>query len=102
MINFSQVFEGWRNKLIPPSQLKELIRQTGDQRMKICSECPHHSKNHKTRRPDDHCVYCGCTLSAKTKCLSCKCPINKWLEVATQEEDEKIQNIADGKEEKGS
>jgi hypothetical protein len=102
MINFSQVFEGWRNKLIPPSQLKELIRQTSDQRLNICSECPHHSKNHKTRRPDDHCTYCGCTLSAKTKCLSCKCPIDKWLEVASQEEDEKIQNIADGKEEKGS
>lgn len=100
MINFSQIFEGWRNNLIPPSQLKELIRQTSEQRLKICDGCPHHSKNHKTRRPDAHCVYCGCTLSAKTKCLSCKCPIDKWLEVASQEDNDKIQNIVDGKEEK--
>ena len=35
-------------------------------------------KNYKTMRPDAHCANCGCTLSAKTKCLTCECPLKKW------------------------
>jgi hypothetical protein len=36
-------------------------------------------------------------LSAKTKCLSCKCPIDKWLPVLTEEQEKEIK--ADGGEE---
>jgi hypothetical protein len=90
MINFSQVLEGWRNKLIPPSELKDFIEKTSSERINICLNCPHHSKNHKTIRPDDHCTNCGCTLSAKTRCLSCSCPLNKWVGVVTQEQEEEL------------
>jgi len=90
MINFSQVYEGWRNKLIPPSEIKDLIKKTSEERLNICAQCPHHSKNHKTVRPDDHCTYCGCTLTAKTSCLSCKCPIDKWIEKLTNEQEEQF------------
>lgn len=90
MLDFGKIYEGWRNKLVPPEQLKSLIKQTSEERLNICAKCPHHSKNHKTVRPDAHCTYCGCTLSAKTACLSCKCPINKWMEVLNEKQEEQI------------
>jgi hypothetical protein len=77
-----------------------LIDKTAEERINICLNCPHHSRFHKTIRPDHHCTNCGCTLSAKTKCLSCSCPINKWSKVVTEEEEEKLKNIIDGKEER--
>ena len=90
MLNFSQILEGWRNNIIPPAHLKDLIENTAKERIAICEQCPHHSSKHKTMRPDAHCVECGCTLAAKTKCLSCSCPFNKWVALVTQEEEENI------------
>lgn len=95
-INFSQIYEGWRNNLIPPADLKSQIIEVGKERVKICLECEHHSMYHKTTRPDDHCTQCGCTLSAKTKCLSCSCPVDKWLAVlASPEIEQEVKNAAD-------
>ena len=79
-----QIIEGWRNKIIPPEDLKSIIDKVSLHRIVICNECEFHSKNHdRPLRPDAHCTKCGCTLSAKTKCLSCKCPLNKpkWLPI---------------------
>jgi hypothetical protein len=84
------ILEGWRNKLIPPQELKEVIKQTVEQRMEICNACPHISTKHQSVRPDVHCTKCGCTLSAKTACLSCQCPINKWLPIVTKAEEDLI------------
>lgn len=84
----SQIFEGWRNKLIPPAKFKEEIEKVSAQRIAICESCKFHSKNYKSVRPDAHCVSCGCTLSAKTKCLSCECPKGKWGKVLTYEQEE--------------
>lgn len=86
----SQIYEGWRNNLLPPSELKELIVSTSESRLDVCGKCPHHSKNHKTIRPDEHCTYCGCTLAAKTKCLSCRCPIGKWEALVTEEQEDEM------------
>lgn len=80
-MSFLQIIEGWRNNLVPPEELKELIQATAKARILTCEGCEYHSKNHFSIRPDDHCTNCGCTLSAKTKCLSCECPIKKWLAV---------------------
>jgi len=87
-INFAQIYEGWRNNIVPPADLKAQIIEVGKERMKICLECEHHSMYHKTTRPDDHCTNCGCTLSAKTKCLSCDCPLAKWRAVIESHETE--------------
>lgn len=78
--------------MIPPSALKEIIKETSEQRINICLDCPYHSRHHKTKRPDAHCTNCGCTLSAKTKCLSCSCPIGKWKEVLTKEQEDEMTN----------
>ena len=104
-INFSQIYEGWRNKLIPPSELKELIEKTSKERMEICRGCEFNSKNkkgYKSMRPDEHCTDCGCSLVAKTRCLSCKCPLTNplWKEVLTGEQEQAIHKmITDGKQE---
>jgi hypothetical protein len=39
-------------------------------------------------------------LSAKTKCLSCKCPIDKWLPVLTEEQEEEIKRDDGGEQQK--
>lgn len=89
-INIQQLIEGWKNHLFPPEHLKDAIKGISDSRLAICEECGYHSKYHKSIRPDAHCTNCECTLIAKTKCLSCECPVNKWGAVITPEEEETL------------
>lgn len=101
MSKLSKIYEGWKNSLLPSEHLKETITQTSSQRLAICRNCDWHSKNRKgyvTLRVDDHCTACGCTLSAKTACLSCNCGLEtynekndtdfplKWKAVVNEEE----------------
>jgi len=78
-MSLSQIYEGWKNHLLPEEREKALIEHVANFRMDICNSCEEHSKHHKSIRPDAHCVECGCTLSAKTKCLTCECPLKKWM-----------------------
>lgn len=103
-MKLSQIYLGWRNNLFPPAALKELIQTTSLERLKVCEDCPFHSKNHYTPiRPDDHCTDCGCNLDAKTKCLSCECPQikeipNRWgALMSLKEEQEMLKTITNGK-----
>ena len=94
-MKISKIYEGWKNALNPPEYLKEIINKTQEERLSICRNCPKHSSNHYTPlRPDEHCTDCGCTLSAKTACLSCECPLDSplWKAVMTKKEQEKIKN----------
>lgn len=104
MANLTQMYLGWRNRLYPPEELKEIIAITSIERLAICEECPLHSKHHNTPiRPDDHCTDCGCNLAAKTKCLSCECPKNKWGPLMTLKEEQEILNsLNDGKQKNSS
>jgi hypothetical protein len=78
-MSLGQIIEGWKNHLLPEERKKAFIEHVSLSRMAICNECEHVSTKHKTIRPDVHCTDCGCTLSAKTKCLTCECPFKKWL-----------------------
>lgn len=68
------------------------------ERLDICSKCTFHSErrkellNYSSIRLDVHCTHCGCTLSAKARCMSCNCPINLWKNVLSAEEEEKMRN----------
>jgi hypothetical protein len=79
MINFGQIYEGWKNMLVPSAEMKSTIEKISAERMAICEQCPYHSKNHLSTIPYDHCSDCGCMLKAKTACLSCECPKKYWL-----------------------
>lgn len=80
-----QIVEGWKNHLSPKDEEAMFIAEVSRQRMCICECCIHHSKHHNSVRPDEHCTKCGCTLVAKTKCLSCECPVGKWWAVNKEE-----------------
>lgn len=99
-MSLSEIIEGWKNHLLPQEALKELISETSKKRIMICNECPKHSKNFSSLRPDEHCTVCGCSLLPKTKCLSCNCPENKWLPILSEEEENKIKEYenVNGKE----
>ena len=97
-INFSQIYEGWKNNLFPAENMRTYIKQVSDERMAICEECDLISTKHKTVRPDVHCTNCGCMLIAKTKCLSCDCPLKKWEAViANVEEEEALKKEVHGR-----
>lgn len=102
MISFSQIYEGWRNQLVPPKDMKQAIEDVSRERLDVCSKCEHYSENVRKKglsalRPDVHCTNCGCTLSAKTRCLSCSCPIGFWKEIVSQDEEESIKKKIDGR-----
>ena len=80
MSKAGEIIEGWSNLIIK----KEHVEKVAKARLLICDTCEYNSKFHKTKRPDEHCMDCGCTLSAKTRCLHCACPKSKWL--ATEKE----------------
>ena len=93
-INIEQIVEGWRNHILPPERIKSLINNVSRSRRRICDKCEYNSKFHSTIRFDIHCIECGCTLSAKTKCLSCECPLSppKWKAIATDEQERIIKD----------
>jgi len=95
-MQLSKIYEGWRNKLVPPAYLKNIIDTTVEKRMGVCQGCPHYSENAKaegysTVRRDIHCTNCGCTLSAKTACLSCECPLKKWEAALSYEQQQELE-----------
>jgi hydrogenase maturation factor HypF (carbamoyltransferase family) len=80
-MSLKQIYEGWKNHLLPEENEKAFLQYVSQERLAICNACEEHSfnkKDNKSLRPDAHCVECGCTLSAKTKCLTCECPLKKW------------------------
>ena len=101
-MNFLEVFEGWRNDILPPERLKDLIIQVSKERLAICKECIAYDETgegcsipgtspccNKHVKIED--VFgCGCPLQKKTKCLSCECPAKKWVAISTQEQEELI------------
>ena len=64
--------------------------------MDICRNCIYNSKVSPEKalplRFDEHCTDCGCTLSAKTKCLSCSCELEnpKWKAVLSKKQEDEL------------
>ena len=81
-MSLGQIYEGWKNHLLPEERTKAFIEHVSNERLAICEACEEHSSKHSTIRLDAHCTNCGCTLSAKTKCLTCECPLKKWSATA--------------------
>lgn len=89
MSKLQEMYDGWRNLLVPSEEMEKIVEPIAARRLAICEACPFHSMYHKTIRFDKHCTLCGCTLSAKTRSLASSCPDNppRWLpEVIHKEE----------------
>lgn len=83
------IVNGARMKLgnLPKDQLEEIVR-----RRFICSTCPFMSKNattspeylsltgnsYTTERTDEHCAFCGCSTSMRTRALDAVCGASSW------------------------
>ena len=76
-----QIKEGLQNFLITKETIEEISRK----RMEICNNCP--SKRTNT------CGECGCVLALKTRCMSCECPLMKWVAELSEEQDEEIEKF---------
>jgi hypothetical protein len=90
-MSLGQIYEGWKNHLLPEERKKDFIDHVSQERLAVCEACEEHSSNkkdYKSLRMDAHCTNCGCTLSAKTKCLTCDCPLKKWLPQPMPEDNE--------------
>lgn len=86
------IIEGFRNSVIPPRKLKKIINETAAERLSICLNCPFNSSCGKINQWS-RCKDCGCFLTKKAKCLSCSCPQEKWKAVATDEQEQEIDNL---------
>jgi hypothetical protein len=103
-MKWSEIFEGWKNDILPSEKLRELINQTSEDRLAICKTCiAYDEKGEGCALPltapccnkhvkIDGFQGCGCPLQKKTKCLSCSCPANKWLAVSTPQQEELLNN----------
>lgn len=79
MSKLQEMYEGWKNLLVPDSELKPYIEKIAKKRLAICSTCEFDSSIHASKlRLDRHCTNCGCTLAAKTRSLMSACPVGKW------------------------
>ena len=90
-MSLGQIYEGWKNHLLPEEKKKAFIEHVSQEILAVCEACEEHSSNkkdYKSLRMDAHCTNCGCTLSAKTKCLTCECPLKKWLSQPMPEDNE--------------
>lgn len=93
-IDFKGLFEGIKNSIFPTKEIKEQIEQTAKDRISICEGCEFYSPNAEKNgykspviRPDIHCTNCGCNLHWKIRCLSCACPLSKWIAYITESEE---------------
>lgn len=91
-INISQIIEGFKNDWFPSKKLRQLITHTSTERLLICINCPYNSSQGSISNTS-HCKDCGCFLTKKTKCLSCKCPQGKWDAIVTEDQEEKIDKV---------
>lgn len=73
MNKYKDIIEGWSNLLIK----KDTIENIAIPRLDICANCEF-NKHKPNINILSTCGKCGCTLEAKTRCLNCKCPENKW------------------------
>lgn len=104
------IAEGLRNKYFPPEDLKNLIKDTVNERKEICYGCPLMSENAKilfsynTARLDKHCTKCGCNIELKTSSLHSHCPDNppRWDAVTTEDESNQIQQTLKDEEQESN
>lgn len=116
--NKGQILEGIKNLTFK----KEHIEEIKSYRESICKECIWYNKKYKSVKEvpeiisqlktnswieelidieSPKCIHCGCNIgenSIKLRCLSCSCPIGKWANVTSEEEESKIKKIIENEQ----
>lgn len=81
-----QIFEGIANSIFRTEHIDEI----SEERLKICRTCDGFDTigtGCAVRGTQPCCNKCGCSLKLKTRALSSRCPIGKWGEEITAEEE---------------
>jgi len=89
--NRKQIIEGITNSVIRD----ETVEEVATLRYTICNECPSKGKKCAVKGTAPCCNECGCSLGFKTRSLSSECPLGKWEAIATEDEEDALDNLKD-------
>tara|TARA_R110000868_G_scaffold359245_1_gene621099 strand:+ start:554 stop:856 length:303 start_codon:yes stop_codon:yes gene_type:complete len=90
--NRAKILEGVRNTILRD----ELVEDVARMRRNICDECEFldtKGKECAVKGTQPCCGDCGCSLTFKTRSLSSDCPQGKWEAIATEEEEDKLEEL---------
>ena len=89
--NRKKILEGVRNTILKDELVEDVARMRHD----ICDECPSKGRKCAVKGTAPCCNECGCSLTFKTRSLSSECPLGKWQAIATEEEEDLLDNLKD-------
>ena len=89
--NRKKILEGVRNTILKDELVEDVARMRHD----ICDECPSKGRKCAVNGTAPCCNECGCSLTFKTRSLSSECPLGKWQAIATEEEEDELDNLKD-------
>ena len=89
--NRKQILEGITNAVIRDEFVEDVSRI----RMELCNQCLSKGDECVVIGTGPCCNECGCSLAFKTRSLSSECPLEKWQAIATEEEEEQLDNLKD-------
>ena len=90
--NRAKILEGVRNTILRDELVEDIARM----RRNICDECEYldtKGKECAVKGTQPCCGDCGCSLTFKTRSLSSDCPQGKWEAIATEEEEDKLDEL---------
>ena len=90
--NRTGIIEGIKNSIIRDEFVEDIARMRHD----ICDDCEHldiKGKQCAVKGTAPCCSDCGCSLGFKTRSLSSSCPQGKWDAIATEEEEDKLDEL---------
>jgi len=95
-----QILEGWANSIKDKFGLLNdpELKAKSEKRLLICNTCPMRDGNTCSRKRESVCIVdfvykdeqrfkgevykgCGCSLSSKSLCDLCACPLGKWIDI---------------------
>jgi hypothetical protein len=87
--NRKQILEGITNSVIRDQTVEDIAQL----RYSICYECSSKGRKCVVKGTAPCCNECGCSLAFKTRSLSSECPLGKWDAIATEEEEDKLEEL---------
>ena len=87
--NRTKIIEGITNAVIRDEVVEEIARH----RMQLCNYCTSNGSDCAVPGTAPCCNECGCSLTFKTRSLSSDCPLSKWEAIATEEEEDKLDQL---------
>ena len=91
--NRKQILEGIKNKVFKNEHVEAVAKERWEQHCVRCESLDREGKKCTVPKTQPCCGECGCALGFKIRSLSTSCPLGKWKEVMTQEEEDKLNEL---------